>query len=105
MITVNWYALSITYNDTIMKPIWPGHCHWQLSLSTVSSNLDIVYFKTIIEILVVKNKWGGFEMAIRFIWLFRNGHGRFETADDFKTASNRDILKCAFWVEKLENLW
>ena len=38
MITVNWYALNSTYNDTIMKPIWPDHCNWQLS--TVSSNLS-----------------------------------------------------------------
>ena len=40
MITVNWYALNNTHNDTLMKPIWPGHCNWQLSLSTVSSSLS-----------------------------------------------------------------
>ena len=30
----------------------------------------------------------GFEMAIRFILPFRNGHGHFKIANGFKTASN-----------------
>ena len=40
MIIVNWYALNGKYNDTIMKPLWPDQCNWQLSLSTVSSSLS-----------------------------------------------------------------